>query len=258
MSYTVDYSGEKAVQTGRPHSDAPLGLSETGLAPSYRRRGFAVPAIVNTVCTFAVAGVLFFGAEAYAPEQFRPSTATGTYAARVEAAVKAAELEQQTHYEEYIAEVRVSAEQQVERFRAQNQGFLAHYQASLDRGKILAEATARLQSQYVAARISQAQMSQSGDQSIINMTRMFGRLANGLEPGAGNGALSYADGLSNQLSRELTDAATSGVTISVEGWDTGLASTDELRRQFDSIPAIEIPPPPPLETNVDDRSSGRQ
>jgi hypothetical protein len=258
VSYSIDYSGERPAQTSGPLSVAPLGLSQTPLAPPSRRRRFALPAIMNTALTFGVAGALFFGAEAYAPDAFRPSTAVGTYDSRVTAAVKAAELEQQSKYEAWAAEVKISSEQQVESYRAIHQGMLADYQASLDRGKIFAEATARIQGQYVAARIAQTQMSQSSDQSVINMTRMFGRVMNGLEPGAGDGALRYAGSLSSELSGELEAAATRGVTISIEGWDSGLRSVEDLRRTLESVKPIAIPPPPKLEDNVDLASSSRR
>lgn len=246
MSYTVDYAGDGPAQAGA------LAVPAASPAPvPYRApRRFVVPGILKTGTTFLVAAAMFFGAESFAPDAFRPSTLMGTYESRVNAevqsAVKAAELEQQARYEVWAAEVKVSAEQQVEHYKALNQGILARYQAAYDRGRVWAEATARIQGQYVAARVGQVQATQGTDVAVINWARLFGRAANLIDPGAGDAALVYADNLTGQLSGELTDAVTRGQTISVEGWDTGLATVDDLKRELDSVPRITIPAPPRL------------
>ncbi len=234
MPYTMDYSGTEPEQRNL----APREAQTVHAAPPYpTRRRFEVPSIVKTGATFAFAAGLFFSAEALAPPELRPSTWTGTYNARVEAAVKASELNQQA---------KLSVEQQAEQYKALNQGFLAEYQATLDRGKILATATAEIQKQYVGYRMAQTQATQSTDIAISNWTRLWGRFANAMEPGAGDSALAYSQRLGDELSGELTSAAKNGQTISVEGWDTGLASVADLRRQIANLKPITIPPPPRL------------
>lgn len=94
--------------------------------------------------------------------------------------------------------------------------------------------------------MSQTQSTQATDVAIVNWTRFFGRVAESLEPGAGAAALGYADNLSAQLSNELTAAATQGVTIDVEGWDTGLKPVGELQQEFAALKPIVLPPPPTL------------
>jgi hypothetical protein len=170
----------------------------------------------------------------------------GTYEARVSSAVKAAELTQQARYEVWLAEAKLSVDQQAEQYRAVNQAVLANYQATYDRGRVMAEATTRIQAQYVAARMAQTQSTQATDVAIVNWTRMFGRVAEAIEPGAGASALRYADDLSAELSRELTAAATQGVTIEIDGWDYGLASVIDLQNQYAALPPIKLPPPPSL------------
>lgn len=242
MSYQMDYSGERPAQAG---DNSPPPHYAHHHAAAYRpRRRFIIPSIVKTAATFAVAGGLFFGMEAYAPPEWRPSRFTGTYNASVHAAVKAAELQQQAKNDEWAASVKVAADQQVEQYKAVTQTVLTNYTAAVDRAKIFADATAKIQSQFVAGRIAQAQASQSTDQSVVNLTRLWGRFANALEPGAGDSALDYSKGLSEQLSSELTDAAANGQTISVEGWNTGLPSLQEQQALLTNIKPMVIPPPP--------------
>lgn len=246
MTYGMDYAGKEPVQSRSKGAEVANLSQEVRLAPSMRSRRLGVPAIVKTGATFLVAGAVFFGAEALAPIHIRPSTLVGTYDARVQAAVKAAELSQQAKYEAWASEVKVSVDQQVEQYKTYNQASLTNYQAAVDRAKLLADATAKLQSQYVAARIGQAQAAQSGDQAIVNGTRVFGRVLNALQPGAGDGALNYATNLRDELSKELEVAVAEGQTISVEGWDTGLPSADELHSQIEGLKPIMIPPPPKI------------
>lgn len=245
MSYSIDYSGDRPAQAGHLEQGAHTAVSDQPLVPRRKPR-FAIPAIIKTVMTFVLAAAIFFAMERYAPVEFRPSTIVGTYNARLVEAEKAAELRQQAKYEAWASQVKVSVEEQVEQYKAFNQGTLARYQAALERGKLLAQATTQIQSQYVAARISQAQVAQGGDQSVVNLARLYGRVMNGLQPGAGDSALDYSERLSAELSTELTEAATKGVTISVEGWDTGLPTVEELQLQIQSMKPIEIPPPPPM------------
>ncbi|HST36732.1 MAG TPA: hypothetical protein VLK25_08910 [Allosphingosinicella sp.] len=242
--YSMNYAGDAPVQVDAPAPQAQPAQESAGRYPRPRRR--FVPSILKTGATFLTAAGLFFGAEALAPPALKPSTLMGTYEARVQSAVKSAELTQQARYEDWASEVRVRVAQQSEQFRAINQSVIARYQATFDRGRMLAEATARIQSQYVAARMAQAQSMQNTDMAVVNMARLFGRIANLVDAGSGDGAMAYAGNISNQLSRELTNAATQGVTISVEGWDTGLASVAELRREIEAVRPITIPPPPRL------------
>ena len=244
MKYRVDYSEAGGFDEAPSQDDAePM---EGRAVSQRRRRRFVLPDLAKTAVIFLLAGTAFFGAEVAAPSEFKPSTFVGTYDARVGSAVKAAELTQQARYEGWLAQAKLSVDQQLEQYRALNQGILANYQATYDRGRVFAEAAARIQTQYVAARINQTQSTQATDVAIVNWTRFFGRVAEALDPGSGAGALNYADSLSTQLSNEITDAATQGVTIQVEGWDTGLAPVQELQRQFAALKPITLPPPPVL------------
>ncbi len=78
------------------------------------KRQFRIPAIVNSALSIMLAGAVFFGMEAVAPERLRPSTLVGTFEGRVEgavaSAVKASELRQQAAFEDYMAQLRVYAD----------------------------------------------------------------------------------------------------------------------------------------------------
>lgn len=246
MTYTIDYDGPSTAMVERPNSE----VSNGEIAKRDKRVGFAVPSIVKTAATFLTGAAFFFGAEAYAPDGFRPSDLMGTYEGRITSAVKAAELEQQGKFDAWAGQVKVSVDQQVEQYRNQNQLTLAHYQAAMERAKIFVDATTRIQGQYVAYRMQQTQSQQATDIAVINWARLFGRIANGLEDGAGDAALNYSRNLGNELSTELTDAANGGATISVNGWDTGLPTIDDAQREIQRLKPITIPSPPKFESTT--------
>lgn len=242
MTYQMNYDGG-ARQVVPEKSEAPSTQQQVLYRP---RRRFAVPSIFKTAGTIILAGGVFFAAEGYAPPEYRPSTLMGTYDARVTSAVKAAELGQQARYDQYAAAIKLSADQQNTRYRSVMESFLSSYKGALDRGQVYAHATANLQQQYVGQRMDQTRQQQSMDVALINYARLWSRLDEALETGTGEDAQRWADSLSSRLSNELTEAATNGVTIKVEGWDYGLASVDELRRQMESVQPLQLPPVPSL------------
>src|SRR3546814_12326161 len=69
---------------------------------------------------------------------------------------------------------------------------------------------------------------------------------NGLEAGAGDNALTYADDLSGQLQDEVTEAARKGAGTPVVAWARGLATPDEVAAKLASIQPLRLPPPPPI------------
>jgi hypothetical protein len=243
MEYKMDYSGEMTEQQIIEGGTYPRSIIRYVEAP---RRGFVIPSILKTSAVFFLGGGALLGLEMSAPVALRPSTFTGTYEYRVEEQVKAAEMRVQGRYEAWAAQVKAAAEQNVEQYRARTNGMLAAYQASNDRAKTYAEALTRIQGQYVAERMNQTRQTQGTDIAIINFGRLWGRAANLFQPGLGDSALEYSDGLNRQLSKELTDAATQGQTITVDGWNTGLPSASELQHLLDTVKPLTIPPLPPL------------
>lgn len=245
--YAISYDGD-AAQTHSPtaHNDNHDGPRDMQERRARREIRFRVPSIIKTAAVFMTGAAMLFSWETYAPEGYRISTFMGTYDARIAAAVKAAELQQQTRYEVWAAEVKLAADQQAEQYKAVTQGVLQNYSATYDRGKIITQAAMELQGRYASTLMSQKTQEQGMDLGIINLMRGFGRIANGLENGAGDDALGYADNLSKTLQSEVTEAARLGSGTSVVTWDTGLASPSEVAATLSSIKPLHIPPPPSI------------
>jgi len=255
MSYTVDYSGQSPVQAEAAFEPAPSPVAN-GQAS---KRGFRIPSILKTTAVFLTGAAALFTWETVAPEGYRVSTFMGTYEARVAAAVKAAELQQQSRYEAWAGSVKIAAEQNAEQYKALTQGVLSNYSATYDRAKIMAQAATQMQSNYLSVVMNQKASQQGGDTAIISFTRMIGRGLNALESGAGDAALNYSHDLSNELTQEMADAARAGARTDIVGWDTGLATPDQVRATIMSIEPLRIPPPPSIgeaATSIGDRPEG--
>lgn len=238
MTYEINYD---APAHGDGADNAPDPSSPRRLRP---RRRVEVPSILKTGAAVIFAGGVFFGAEMALPYNWKPSHFTGTYDARVTAAVKAAELQQQAQYEAYAESVRLANAQNLEKYKAASQAVLGYYGATYDRAKVFASAVAQIQSQYVNYRMNQAQTRQGTDNMVINYARMWGRFAELMAPGSGRAALDYADALSEKLDAELTAAARNGQTIGVEGWDTNLPSPQEVQAKLEALKPVPLPEPP--------------
>lgn len=245
--YKITYDGD-AAQTHSPtaHNDNQATAHEMQERRGPREIRFRVPSIIKTASVFMTGAAMLFAWETYAPEGYRISTFMGTYDARIAAAVKAAELQQQTRYEVWAAEVKLAADQQAEQYKAVTQGVLQNYSATYDRGKIITQAAVEMQGRYASTIMNQKTQEQGMDLGIINLMRGWGRLVNGLEPGAGNNALEYADDLSKTLRAEITDAARDGAETAVVTWETGLASPSDVATTLATIKPLRIPPPPSI------------
>lgn len=243
MSYSVDYSGEHPEQTNIVSGEYPPQAIRYIEVP---RRGIAIPSIVKTFTTFLLGGAALFSLETMGPVQFRPSTIMGTYDSRVEEQVKAAEMRVQGRYEAWAVQVKANAEQNVEQYKAKTNGLITAYNGTMDRAKTYAQLTGQLQSQLAQGQLNRTSGEQSGEVGLISLGRMIGVIANGFDPGAGDGLMNWAEVSSDRLRDELDDAVINGRRVSIEGWDTGLPSSAELQRQLDSIQPIKIPPMPSL------------
>ncbi|WP_165185094.1 hypothetical protein [Caulobacter soli] len=245
MTYKMNYDDGEARQTDLFAVD-----QQTRPIPenAYRapRPGFQLPSIIRTGATVLMAGAVFFTAEILLPGNFKPSTLVGTYDARVAAAVKASEAQQQAKFEIYVGQVRLANDQNLERYRTQAQAISGYYTATYDRTKIYATGLTQLQHQYAGVLLQQTRETQSTDMSLVNMAKFLGRVGNIIEPGSGDSALQYADGLSQQLTAELNHAAQSGITVKVDGWDTNLPSPAEVQLALQELKPVPLPPPPQI------------
>lgn len=243
MTYQIDYSGGEAKQVGGPPGP-PAVLPPIQTFHTERRP--LIPGFVKTAATVAVAAAAFFAVETFAPSAYKPSTLVGSYDARIQAAVRAAELQQQTEYEAWLEQVRLVNAQNLESYRANNQAALGYYQASYDRARVYAEATARMQGDLANAQIRLSSQTRGGERSLVNLSRTFGQIVNVLSPGAGDGAIQYGDELASALSADLNQAALSGTTISVEGWNANLPSPQAVQEELSRIEPLPLPEMPRL------------
>jgi len=243
MDYSMDYSGERPEQKGVVEA-APQYDPQQLVTYQPQRRHHSVPSIVTTIVAVGATFVLVCTAEGLGPIWARPSTWFGTFNARVEREVKAAEISQQAKFEAYVATVKLGVEQQNKQYEALSQSVLKSYDLQGQRALALSNSLGTMQVQLQANRMAQTQATQGTDVSIINMSKLIGRVANLIDEGSGDAALGYADRLSGAISKELEATAASGVAIKIEGWDTGLPSAEEMQRQLASLKPYTVPPPP--------------
>ncbi|MBB4858171.1 hypothetical protein HNO88_001490 [Novosphingobium chloroacetimidivorans] len=244
MTYRIDYTGDDS-------DNSNVVAASHYTAPEIRyiempRRGFGIPSIVKTSAALLLGGAVLFGLEAQGPVELRPSTLMGTYDSRIEEQVKAAEMRVQGRYEGWAAQVKASAEQNVEQYKAKTNGLIAAYQGGLDRAKTYAQLTGQLQSQLVGAQLSRTGNEQSLEVALISWGRLLGTGLNIYHPGSGDQVMGWAEVNSDRLEGELNDAVLKGQRVSIEGWDTGLPSAAELQRQLDDVEPLKVPPMPAL------------
>lgn len=240
MAYQIEYTGDAPEQNYQPQPVMPAG-------PVYQvapRKRFTIPAILKTSAAFVLGAATLFSAEMWGPDWLRPSTPMGIYEASVEARVAEAESRMMAPYQAWAIEVQAEANQRIELYKIKSQGFLAAYQAGVDRAKIYAQMTGNLQSQLVASQLARTSGEQSGEVGLISLGRMFGGIANALEPGAGDDLYKWSSDNSRRLSGEINDAVIKGQRVTIDGWDAGLPDVAKLQSQLDSIEPLKLPPLP--------------
>lgn len=174
--YAVEYSETEARQTASP--PVPQNDNRRGeIAPTYERPRweirFRIPSILKTAAVFMSGAAVLFVSEAYAPEKYRISTLMGTYDARIAAAVKAAELQQQTQIEQYTAQLKLAADQQAEQYRAITRSVLDNYTATYEINKVKTQALMDMQGRLTSVLVGQKTQEQGIDIAIINLARGF-------------------------------------------------------------------------------------
>src|SRR3546814_4948644 len=93
--------------------------------------------------------------------------------------------------------------------------------------------------------MGQKTQEQGADIGIINFMRGFGSIMTGLEAGAGDNAMTYADSLSGQLQDELKASARKGEVTPVVDLSPGSETQDDMAEKLDTIQPLRLPPPPP-------------
>lgn len=102
----------------------------------------------------------------------------------------------------------------------------------------------QMQNGYVQQVMGQVIARQQTDNSVLNITRLWGRVANAFEEGAGDPALNYADNLSTELSNELLAATRAGVQVDLTDAENPLPTPEEVRAELAKIKPLELPPLP--------------
>lgn len=242
--YAMSYEDAQPTQS---NVSEPANDNQTFRGSDFRPpRGLRVPSIIKTALGFCAGAGALFACEMYAPEGLRPSTFVGTYEARIAAATKAAELQQQAQFDAWASGVKLAAEQQAEQYKAVTQGVLQNYTATYDQAKIYAQAAAEVQGRLTASIIAQKQGEQGSDIGIINLARIWGQIGDVFIPGSGEQARDYADQRSATLSKELIEAARIGTHADVSGWDVNIAQPADVAAALRSIKPLEIQAPPSI------------
>jgi len=252
MTYRIDYTGDNS-ENGNAVIEGGNAVPEIRYV-EMPRRGFAIPAILKTSTAFVLGAAALFSAEMWGPDWLRPSTPMGHYEAQIEADVKEAELNVQAQYEPYVAQVKATAEKEVEQYKARNQLLLSYYQAGLDRAKFYAEQTAKFQAQVAGAQMDRTRAEQSGVIGLVSFGRVIGELANAYQDGAGDGALEWSQERSNGMADELQRAAQNGVQVRIDGWDADLPDPAIIQMQLTTLPSMQMPAPPVIRYRSDTKS----
>lgn len=191
-----------------------------------------------------------FGAETLAPPDYKPSAILGGYQGRMAAEVRARELETQAKYDAWIQQAQISIAQQQVGYQGQVQAVVANYQAAYDRARLFSDATARIQQDYSRQVLSQKRQQQDSSSGLVNLAQLGADLFRPFDPAISENLQTYADETSARLRERLDDSIQQGITVDVEGWDTGLPSPDAVRADLDKLKPIVIPPPPRISRDV--------
>lgn len=246
--YEIEYTEHGPVQKNAPgflvaeKPPAPLAAAH----PMPYRPPLRLPAIANTAMTILAAGVLFFGAERFAPHAYKPSTLLGSYEATVNEQLKAAELNEAARFAEYEATLKLAVDTQAKQTEMLLQAILKNYEALYDRNKLIAETAMRMQSQYYASRVELQKELQSGSVAVVTGATLLGQILNGVAPGSGDNALRYADAVSKDVVGRFEEAARSGAQFKLNDWDLRTVPPEAVKQQILSLPSLRIPEPPPL------------
>ncbi|WAC47562.1 hypothetical protein OVA03_12735 [Asticcacaulis sp. SL142] len=215
--------------------------------PAHKGLGLS-PSMLAMGCMLLGAGVMW-GLEMYAPDQFKPSTFSGANQSRVEAAVEAAIAQQKAELDTYVKKVELVSQQNAEQYKTRLMATTQFYDAAYLRARVYAEATTRIQQQYITVRLQTKQQLLAPDIAVANLSRFWGYGKNYLAAGSGDAAMRYSEDLGNYVLDELTKTAMSGTTLKVEGWDDSLPPPYEVQAYLMDIEPIPYPAPPEFWTH---------
>lgn len=185
-----------------------------------------------------------FSAETFAPENMRPSAVMGGYQGRLQVEIRARDLETQAMYDAWVQQAQISVNQQQVGYQGQVQAIIANYQAAYERARLFAEATTRIQQDYTHQIMIQKRQQQEGSGTVLNWAETLANVLRPFDPNTAEKIDEYADDLYTRMRSKLDDAVQQGITINIEGWDTGLPSPEQVRADLEKVKPIVIPAPP--------------
>lgn len=239
--YAISYDGNG---TAQQDSLPPVSVYQPQPLGAPKRARKLVSAGVGMMFGVMMSGVLLFGAETLAPPDYKPSAIMGGYQGRLQAEIRARELETQARYDAWMQEVQVSVAQQQAGYQGHVQGVITNYQAAYERARVFSEATARIQQDYVHQTMVQRQQQQQGSTTVVSWAQMLADVVRPFDPYTSDRIDSYADDVSSRLRGKLDASVQQGITIDVTGWNTGLPTPEAVRADLSAITPIVIPPPP--------------
>lgn len=197
---------------------------------------------------FLLASAAFYGAEALLPPAYKPSVFTGNYARALAQAKSEGELSARIQYDKQLKMYETAAVVWQEQCKASLQALNANYQAVYNRAGVGYQLAADVQKQYTNYRYSIAQNSVGGEIGVANTATTFGYWISLLDPNLGQKSLEFAEAARQQAYAKLDEAAKSGISVSVDGWDTGLVDPASFAGKFRcDMPAGPFAPQPSSE-----------
>ncbi len=242
VQYKMEYEGDSSprqIGTEIVAATAPRGQAE-----KTKRRRRRIPSSVQTAITVVICGGVFFAAVRFAPEGWRPQDFTGEYVGDVAGEVKANEAAIQGQLDAYTNAVRAAVEQQNIRYNRISEGIVQSYKAAYDLNQMQMDAANRLRGAYVERQMTQAAQGSGANLGIASIAEMLGQAQNIFEPGSGDAALIEARRQREIASSRLEETAIESANVDVSRYVNQLPSAEAIRRELESIPTIQLPPPP--------------
>ena len=242
VQYKMDYEGDdspRQIGTEIVAATAPRGQAE-----KTKRRRRRIPSSVQTAITVVICGGVFFAAVRFAPVGWRPQDFSGEYIGDVAGEVKANEAAIQAQLDAYTNEVRAAVEQQNIRYNRVTEGVIQFYKASYDLNQTQMDAANRIRGAYVERQMGQTVQGNGVNLGVASIAEILGQAQNIFEPGSGDAAIAEAQRQREIASSRLEETAIESANVDVSSYVNQLPSAEVIRRELESIPTIQLPPPP--------------
>ena len=252
--YEINYDDGQPRQQRIPDNAPPPTTAAQNHFPS--KKPFKLPESVKAGLFILAGGGIFLISEAVLPEGDRLTDLIGISETRMEIMRVRMEKQADAEVQVYVASAQSVAQQNNERVHALLEGELQNYQATYGMANIYAQETARMQSALMQTDLQVARSAQSSDTAVVNLTRLWSRIRDGIEPGSGAAARAYSDSIRDEMYDELNAATHKGETINVEGWDIDLAKPEEVQARFEQFQLAPMPAPPKIGLTLPAKTSG--